>query len=93
MTSIVSAVPAGDVIAREDVFGMVRPRKAQIATTMGVVRLPGKPPTQCLSAMGARSHVVWLPVSTMARVRAMVSLRSSGNAEHAVTKEDRWMSE
>ena len=93
MTSIVSAVPAGEVMAREEVFGTVRPREAQMATTIGVVRLPGRPPTQCLSAMGARSQLSLLPVSTMARVRAMVSDTSSGRAEQAVMKEERWMSE
>ena len=64
-----------------------------MATTMGVVRLPGRPPTQCLSAIGVRSQVILLPVSTMARVRAMVSATSSGRAEQAVMNEERWMSE
>ena len=31
---------------------MVTPAAATMATTMGVVRLPGRPPTQCLSAIG-----------------------------------------
>jgi len=35
-------------MARHDVFGIVRPKAATIATTIGVVRLPGKPPTECL---------------------------------------------
>ena len=49
---IVSAVPAGLVIAREEVLGTVRPSAARIGTTIIVVRLPGTPPTQCLSTIG-----------------------------------------
>jgi len=56
--SITSAVPAGDVIARDDVFGIVSPAAATMATTIGVVRLPGRPPTQCLSAIGARPQSI-----------------------------------
>ncbi|MNN03672.1 hypothetical protein D3C81_1163710 [compost metagenome] len=74
-TSIMSAVPAGEVIAREDVFGIIRPDAAAMATTIGVVRLPGRPPTQCLSAMIALSQRSVSPVSTMARVRSTVSRR------------------
>ena len=43
--------PAGEVMAREEVLGMVRPSAATMATMMGVVRLPGNPPTECLSTM------------------------------------------
>ena len=50
-TSMVSAVPAGEVIAREEVFGMVSPASAQIETTIGVVLFPAIPPIQCLSAI------------------------------------------
>ena len=50
--SMVSAVPAGEVMAREEVFGMVSPQDVTIDTTIGVVRLPGRPPTQCLSTTG-----------------------------------------
>ena len=71
--SIVSAVPAGDVIAREDVFGMIRPRLARIATTMGVVRLPGRPPMQCLSRTISRSQSSCSPTLTMAPVRDVIS--------------------
>ena len=49
MVSIVSAVPAGEVMALDDVFGMMSPASATIATTIGVVRFPGMPPTLCLS--------------------------------------------
>ena len=47
--SIVSAVPAGDVIALDEVFGIFRPKQVTMETTIGVVRLPGRPPIQCLS--------------------------------------------
>lgn len=48
-TSIVSAVPAGEVIARDEVFGIGRPWAETIGTTIIEVRLPGMPPMQCLS--------------------------------------------
>ena len=73
MTSIVSAVPAGEVIAREEVLGMRCPSAAMIATTIGVVRLPGNPPTQCLSSTGPPPQSKRSPTATIARVRAMVS--------------------
>ena len=47
---MVSAVPAGEVIARDELFGIGSPLAATTATTIGVVRLPGNPPTLCLSA-------------------------------------------
>ena len=47
--STVPAVPDGDVIARDDVFGITRPPALAIATISGEVRLPGRPPMQCLS--------------------------------------------
>lgn len=74
--SIVSAVPGGDVIARDDFFGITRPRAAMIGTTSSVVRLPGRPPTQCLSTMGDPGHLRRVPTSIIARLRAMVSCRS-----------------
>lgn len=55
--SIVSAMPAGDVIARDDVFGMVNPNEDTMATTIGVVRFPGGPPKLCLSATTDASHL------------------------------------
>ena len=42
-------VPAGEVIAREDVLGIIRPLAATMATTSGVVLFPGIPPMLCLS--------------------------------------------
>ncbi|OIQ63322.1 hypothetical protein GALL_551360 [mine drainage metagenome] len=70
---MVSAVPAGEVIARDDVLGMVRPKAVTMATTIGVVRLPGKPPTECLSTTIPAGQVKRSPASTIARVRATVS--------------------
>jgi hypothetical protein len=48
-TSIVSAVPAGEVMAREDVLGIERLCAATIGATMSDVRLPGMPPIEGLS--------------------------------------------
>ena len=77
IVSMVSAVPAGDVMAREDVLGISKPQAATIGTTIGVVRLPGSPPTQCLSMTGVVPQSKRRPDSTIARVIAMVSLVSS----------------
>jgi hypothetical protein len=41
--SMASAVPAGDVMAREEVLGIVSPAAATMETSIGVVRFPGKP--------------------------------------------------
>ncbi len=46
---MVSAVPAGDVMARDDVLGHSMPCAATMGTTSMEVRLPGMPPMQCLS--------------------------------------------
>ena len=85
---MVSAVPAGEVIARDDVLGITSPLAAAIATTSGVVRLPGRPPTQCLSTTFCEDQVSRSPASTMARVRCTVSASSSGSAAVAVRKAD-----
>ncbi len=90
--SIVSAVPAGDVIARDDVFGIHTPAAATIDTTMGVVRFPGRPPTPCLSATTGWSHVTRSPTWTMPRVSATTSSRLIPAAAHAVRKADSSMS-
>lgn len=85
---MVSAVPAGEVMAREDVFGIVSPCAATIATTIGVVRFPGKPPTQCLSITGETSQSpassisrmpeeTWYSVAITSRPFAESSTRSS----------------
>ncbi len=72
---MVSAVPAGDVIAREEVFGIQTPWAATIATTIGVVRFPGSPPTQCLSTTTSRSQPSCSPTATMLRVIPTTSSR------------------
>ena len=48
-TSIVSAVPEADVIARDEVFGMSNPNAAIIGMTTSETRLPIMPPRECLS--------------------------------------------
>ncbi len=72
-TSMVSAVPAGEVMAREEVFGIIRPWAATIGTTIIEVRLPGMPPMQCLSTTIWRSQVSCVPASAMARDSASSS--------------------
>ena len=74
---MVSAVPAGDVIARLDVFGIRRPCAATIGTTSSDVRLPGIPPMQCLSATSGSCQSRRSPEPTIARVRYRISSRSS----------------
>ncbi len=66
--AIVSAVPAGLVIARDEVFGIVRPSAARIGTTIKVVRLPGTPPMLCLSAIGPDPKSSRVPLAIIARV-------------------------
>ena len=72
-TSIVSAVPEGEVIARDDVLGMISPCAATIGTTIIEVRLPGTPPMQCLSTTSGACQSSRLPTSAIARVSASVS--------------------
>ena len=74
--SIVSAVPAGEVMARDDVLGMVSPQAAIIGTINSVVRLPGRPPTQCLSITRALGQRTRSPTAIIDCVSAMVSARS-----------------
>lgn len=50
MVSKASAVPAAEVIEREDVLGIQIPKLATIGTIIGVIRLPGRPPAECLTA-------------------------------------------
>ena len=84
--SIVSAVPAGDVMAREEVFGTVKPRLAKIATTIGVVRFPGRPPTQCLSMTMSVFQSSCSPTFTMAPVSEVISSMSRLSVEQAEIK-------
>ena len=91
--SIVSAVPAGEVMARDEVLGMTTPQAATMGTTRSVVRLPGRPPTQCLSITGESGHLMRCPTSTIARVRATISASSSRPPAQAVTKAARCRSD
>ena len=75
-TSMVSAVPAGEVIARLEVLGMNRPCAATIGTTSMLVRLPGMPPMQCLSATSGSCQSSVSPLAAIARVRCRTSSRS-----------------
>src|SRR3990172_795763 len=69
-----SAVPAGEVIARDEVLGMVNPAAATMGTTIMLVLSPGIPPTLCLSKMGPFPKSIVLPVEIMAIERDSVSL-------------------
>ncbi len=44
-----SAVPEGDVIALDDVFGINKPAAAIMGTINSETLLPGMPPIECLS--------------------------------------------
>ena len=70
---MVSAVPAGEVIAREDVLGMVRPCAATIGTTIMEVRFPGIPPMQCLSTTMGLGHFSCVPARAIAWTKASSS--------------------
>jgi hypothetical protein len=84
-TAIVSAVPEGLVMAREEVLGTTTPRDARIGTTTMVVRLPGMPPMQCLSATGPDPKSSCAPQWIMAFVNATSSSASSRRKAHAST--------
>jgi len=75
IVSIVSTVPAALVIALEEVFGIVIPAAAHIATTIGVVLFPAIPPMECLSAIFFLFQERLLPVFAIASVRYFVSLK------------------
>lgn len=92
-TSIVSAVPAGEVIAREDVFGIVSPYAATMATTNGVVLLPGNPPMQCLSTTISLFQFSCFPEAIIAFVRSDISSISIRSPAQAVINAERWMLE
>lgn len=86
---MVSAVPAGEVMARDDVFGIVNPRAAMMGTMIGVVRFPGSPPTECLSSTISAFQDSRPPTSTIALVSPRTSPWSSGRAAHAVMNDER----
>ena len=66
---MVSAVPAGEVMAREEVLGQTMPWAATIGTISMEVRLPGMPPMQCLSTTTRSFQSRRRPASIMASVR------------------------
>ena len=66
---MVSAVPAGEVIARDEVLGHSMPWAATMGTTSMDVRLPGMPPMQCLSTTGWACQSRRRPMDAMASVR------------------------
>ncbi len=72
-TSIVSAVPAGDVIDLELVLGTVRPAATRIGTMTIVVLFPATPPMQCLSIMCLFLILSVSPLFIIALVRATIS--------------------
>ena len=74
-----SAVPEGDVIARDDVFGIVNPAAAITGTIIIVVRVPATPPAECLSAT-IPLNFNFGPVSIMAFVR-----KYNSSSENPVT--------
>ena len=86
-TPMVSAVPDGLVIARDEVFGTVRPSVARIGTTIMDVRLPGMPPMQCLSATTSASNSSREPQAIIASVKetssaAVEAPERAGEHEH-----------
>ena len=85
-TSMVSAVPAGEVMAREEVLGHSMPCAATMGTTSIEVRLPGMPPMQCLSTTSGSCQSSRWPVCTMASDRKNTSSRSSSSRLQATTK-------
>ena len=74
------------MIALEEVFGMTNPAAAMIGTTIMLVRLPGRPPMQCLSATLGASQCNLSPALIIAAVSATVSARSRRSPAQAVTK-------
>src|SRR3989338_4454742 len=68
IASITSAVPAGVVIARDEILGILNPAAAIIGTIIIVVLVPAMPPTECLSAT-IPLNLSLLPVSTIALVK------------------------
>ena len=53
---------------------------AAMATTIGVVRFPGRPPIECLSRTRGLCQLSRSPTSTITFVRAAVSRSSNGRA-------------
>ena len=87
IVSTTSAVPEAAVIARDDVFGRIRPATAHIETTIGVVRFPAIPPILCLSAtILFLANFNLFPVFTIAFVRYTTSFIDIPLSFSAATK-------
>jgi len=93
ITSIVSAVPAGEVIARDEVLGIVRPKAVTIGTTIRVVLFPGRPPIQCLSTTNGEDHVSLVPTSIIDWVKLKISFLFNRASPDAAKKADIWISD
>ena len=85
---MVSAVPAGEVMARLEVLGISMPCAATIGTTSIEVRLPGMPPMQCLSTTSGSLQSSRSPDCAIARVRNSTSSRSRFPCEEATRNAD-----
>ena len=84
--SALSAVPEGEVMAREEVLGMVSPAAATTGTAKRLVLSPGIPPILCLShTIPPKERVD--PVSTIASINELDSLTDNPLKWIAVTKE------
>ena len=84
---------AGEVIARDDIVGTIRPRAAMIDTMMDVVRFPGRPQTERLSTIISAFHDSRSPTSIIAFARARISSRTNGRTDHGVMNDAKSMSE
>ena len=85
ITSIASAVPAAEVIAREDVLGIIKPCAATIGITTIVTRLPGSPPRECLSTTMGRPQSIRGRILVRAFAIAIISSSDSCKV-HAIRK-------
>ena len=72
-TSIASAVPAGEVMAREAALGMVSPCAIAMGTTTMVTRVPGMPPIECLSTTIPSGQTICAERSARALAKAITS--------------------
>ena len=89
-TSIASAVPAAEVIAREEVLGIVSPAAAAIGTTTMLTLVPGMPPRECLSATTGAAQRRRRECAARLRARATVSpssrLRAAATRKAAISR-------
>ena len=66
ITSPAGTADTMEVLAREDVLGHSRPCAATMGTISMLVRLPGRPPTQCLSITSPSPQSMRSPALTTA---------------------------